>query len=281
MATQGSGNTNPSPFGKARAFQFTLNQIEKWPLLKGLLDTLQSCDYIIACREKAPKTGHEHIHAYVHFSSAYKLSKKILSVGAHVEVCRGSPQQNIAYIMKDGDIICEEGNKPAQGRPSTCGELKTLDRDSVPPNMLHTWQTLQLTKIKKEDWHKNIEVLYISGPSGSGKSRAAHDYADDEFEEIKFVNGFYNGVVDGTGCAIYDDFRCSHMPASEFINFIDYNVHNMNIKGGNVKNNYSKIIITSITPLDKLYENMPQEARAQWMRRVTWINLTEDSNITL
>lgn len=75
----------------------------------------------------------------------------------------------------------------------------------------------------------------------------------EEFEEVKYENGFWNGIGDGTGCCVYDDFRDSHMKASEFINFIDYNVHNLNIKGGNVKNNYNLIIITSVFPLNDIY----------------------------
>lgn len=58
------------------------------------------------------------------------------------------------------------------------------------------------------------------------------DNGIDEFEEVKYSNGFWNGVSDGNGCAVYDDFRDSHISASEFINFIDYNVHNLNVKGG-------------------------------------------------
>ena len=46
--------------------------------------------------------------------------------------------------------------------------------------------------------------------------------------------------------ALYDDFRDSHMKPSEFINFIDYNVHGLNIKNGEIQNNYKYIIITSV-----------------------------------
>ena len=49
-------------------------------------------DYLISAKEKAPTTGHEHIHIYIHFESSYKLSKKILSTGVHVDICRGSPK---------------------------------------------------------------------------------------------------------------------------------------------------------------------------------------------
>lgn len=68
----------------------------------------------------------------------------------------------------------------------------------------------------------------------------------EEFEEVKFNGQFWMGVSEGTGCAVYDDFRASHMKPSEFINFIDYNVHNLNVKGGQIKNKYNLIIITSV-----------------------------------
>ena len=275
MAKQDSGNTSSLRLeGKAVAYQFTINQTSTWPVLEGLLGSLKSCDYVVACHERAPSTGHEHIHCYAHFKTPYKLSKHFWEHGWHIEKCRGSPQQNIAYIKKDGDVIYERGTAPAIGRPTTCGELKQLNINDVPPNMLNSWMKLQTTKIKKDEWHKDVEVIYISGPSGSGKSMKAHELADDEFDEVKFINGFWSPCT-GEGCCIYDDFRPSHMSASEFINFIDYNTHVMNIKGGSVRNHYNKIIITSIIPLDQLYERMPVEAREQWMRRVTWINVTE------
>ena len=59
--------------------------------LLDLLTKLKSCDYIYAGKEFAPTTLHEHIHCYVHFTSSYKLSQKILDTGVHVDICRGNP----------------------------------------------------------------------------------------------------------------------------------------------------------------------------------------------
>ena len=120
-----------------------------------------------------------------------------------------------------------------------------------------------------------MQVHYIYGPSGSGKSTLAQELADDEFDEVKYVNGFWT-PCEGTGCCIYDDFRSSHMPASEFINFIDYRSHNLNVKGGTIRNNYTKIIITSIQRPEDLYTNMPAEAKEQWMRRLIFHSLFND-----
>lgn len=62
---------------------------------------------------------------------------------------------------------------------------------------------------------------------------------------VKFENGFWNGIGNSK-CCIYDDFRDSHMKPSEFINFIDYNKHQLNVKGSYKLNNYEFIIITSV-----------------------------------
>lgn len=66
----------------------------------------KSLSYAIACLELAPSTGHQHIHIYIHFNNAIKLDPTKL-LGAHLEVCKGSPKQNIDYIKKDGNIIWE------------------------------------------------------------------------------------------------------------------------------------------------------------------------------
>ena len=273
--TEPAGNTK-LPVFKSRAFLFTLNQVEKYNELKTQITKLQSCDYFIAAKEIAPTTGHEHIHVYAHFSTPYKLNKKILSIGAHIDICKGSPKQNIQYVKKDGDVLDEIGTAPQQGKTHTVGELKEINDPSILNSYEYrTWLAIKNApqKIKKSEWNKTVKVIYIFGPSGIGKSTKAYDLAPDEFEEVKYINGFWNGCVDGTGCCIYDDFRDSHMKASEFINFIDYRVHNLNVKGGNVKNKYDLIIITSIQSPHEIYNNVTEEQKTQWLRRMEIVDM--------
>ena len=73
--------------------------------------------------------------------------------------------------------------------------------------------------------------------------------------------------------AIYDDFRDSHMKASEFIQFIDYNTHTLNVKGGYQHNKFNLIIITSVQRLTDIYQNCQGEPRTQWLRRIELINM--------
>lgn len=291
-ATQVSGNTKPSTVTKARAFQLTLNEVEKWENLKNYLTSSKMLTYIIACEEIAPTTGHKHIHCYVHFNRAKALSIKKCQ-GAHIELCKGSPKQNIEYIRKDGKIIFEQGDEPHQGSSLTIKELRQIkNSDDLPDwRQYNIWKqvinepketTLGELRAKKR-LTKPIEVTWITGPSGSGKSNLAEDLAiqldlddDVKLRNITCDGGFFDGLHDGTGVAIYDEFRDSHMPANKFIQLIDYRSHSLPIKGGFVTNNFTHIFITSVQNPYEIYKNAGDEPHKQWLRRMRVIRINND-----
>lgn len=285
------GNTTTGTSFRARAFQLTLNNIETYNDIYNYLTNLKAFKYLISCKEKAPTTGHEHIHIYINFNQCIKLNQKKLK-GAHIEKCKGTPQQNIEYIKKDGNILNEEGEEPHQGKKNfNYEEINNLNTQDILNNEdLNLIQKKTLLNIKKDisnkpiklnDYHKNIKVYYIYGPSGSGKTLKAIDIIKEnnyeDFDEVKYTNGFYIGASGLSKVCLYDEFRASHMNISEFINFIDYNKHNMNIKGGFIKNNYELIIITSIQDPNHIYEGVidNEETREQILRRINIINLNK------
>lgn len=272
--TVASGNTiQRLPSG--RDWQFTLNDVNRYDELKSYLTGLKSLRYFISCIETAPTTGHEHIHIFTQFTKPFRPSIR-KSCGAHIERCRGTPQQNVEYIKKDGRIIDEVGDVRSHGGyPMTIAELKAMDKDDVPPALANVYKRLTEESdesIDIDEIHKTVKVIYIWGPSGVGKSKLAYDIARElgyhKIHQLKYESGFYHGLGHGEGCAIYDDFRDSHMRASEFINLIDYNVHPMNRKGGSVLNRFDTIIITSVQNPERIYHAMDDEPRKQWMRRI-------------
>lgn len=302
--TEVAGNTKPATSYKARHFQLTINNLSTYEKVLEYLLNLKTLRYLIACKENAPTTGKEHIHIYANFNKPISLSKK-KTLGAHIEYCRASPKQNIDYIRKDGNIIYEYGEEPKQGKLNyNYDEVKNLTTKEILDNEdLNITQKKMLLNIKNDiqksepmkaadflsSWSKfdDIKVFYICGDSGSGKSQMAKEIIKNYVEKnpeanidlIKYDNGFYNGATGKSEIGFYDEFRDSHMKASEFINLIDYNKHIMNIKGSQVMNNYKLIIITSLIHPKKIYCNMTEEAREQWLRRIKIIN-TSTSDIT-
>lgn len=287
----------------SRNFILTLNPIslEFYEDILGYLKSLSGLQYILVTEHFGQSQKHYHI--YAQYNNSKKLSIRRLH-GAHAERCFGSAQQNIDYC-KCNDIqhknagvtaavIYEEGEPKLKGGDWSVGFLKQMDNpDELPGNLYNTYRKIQSQKrnrLSLGKWRKQIKVYYIQGPSAIGKSEKAEElvkewYNDhgitdpDEmyFDELKYdKNGFYQGVNldDENKVAIFDDFRAGVMKPEEFINLIDYRIHNMNIKGDSIKNRYELIIFTSVQRLSSIYRNVEEyERREQWERRINVINL--------
>lgn len=257
----------------ARCFQLTINEIDR---AGELLDYLRSLspNYLLAGKEKAPTTGHLHMHIYVQFTTPRRLSLK-KCCGAHVEKTRGSTEQNIKYVKKDGDVVVEEG-EPRLNHVPTIGEAKKMeDLSGLNLGMYNIVQKIEAEKkkiINPQDYYKKVEVYWIWGESGAGKTRyAVNDMMKKGitgFNEVKMVGEFWHGVQEDCEVALYDDWRDNHMKPTELINFIDYNKHIMNVKGGSVRNNYKTIYITSLQSPEQIYTKVPEETQKQWLRRI-------------
>ena len=265
---------------KARAFQLTINDVDAAGDVFNYLRGLQN-NYMIACKEVAPTTGHVHIHVYVQFPTPHALSLKKVG-GAHIEVCRGSPEQNIAYVKKDGDVIVEEGTPRLCYVPSI-KDAKAMDSDVLQGLNLNFYSVVQKIEAEKKkyispmDYYKKVEVFYVYGESGAGKTKWCIDdmmkNKVEKFNEVKYDGSFWHGVTDDCKVCLYDDWRDSHMKPAEFINFIDYNRHVMNVKGGSVRNGYERIYITSVQSPDEIYGKVDGEPRKQWERRMKVVHI--------
>ena len=261
----------------AKGFQITVNDENVFGDVIAYVRSL-SPNYMIACKEKAPSTGHVHFHVYVQFPNTRRLSTKKLC-GAHVEKCLGSPEQNIKYIKKDGDIVCEEGAPRLNYMPSVkkVKDMSPAEREGLPVNMYNIIQKINAEEkkyIKGTEYHKDVAVYYVYGDSGSGKTKYSIEHIGDRmFNEVKYDGNFWHGVTEDCDIALYDDWRDSHMKPAEFINFIDYNRHIMNVKGGSVRNNYKEIYITSVQPPEEIYKNINGEPRKQWERRMKIVHI--------
>lgn len=260
----------------AKGFQLTINAIDTAGDVLNYLRGLHP-NYLLAGREKAPTTGHVHMHVYVQFQNNRRLSLKKL-LGAHVEKCLGSPEQNIKYIKKpDTEIIAEEGAPRLNYVPSI-KEAQEMDSEKLGGLNLNFYNIAKKIEAEKkkyispEEYYKTMEVFWIWGESGAGKTRWAigdmKKAGVTRFNEVKYDGSFWHGVTEDCECCLYDDFRDNHMKPTELINFIDYNRHIMNVKGGSVRNNYTRIYITSLQSPESIYSKTPEESKKQWLRRI-------------
>lgn len=240
--------------------------------------------YIISGIELCPTTNNTHYQTYILFHKKIDLNVlKHYFPTSHIEVAKGNPFQNKKYCEKDNNLFIEWGNPPNPGKKKyTADEIKNMTTTDIIENIPIMQQRAYFSArdilsndIDINNIFKKVKVYFISGDSSIGKStkitpQIVNEHKDEYgtiVNHVKCINGFWTGI--GTSkIAIYDDWRDSDMTPREFINFIDYQSHIMNIKGGCHRNKYELIIINSIQQLGDIYKNS-KEPRRQWERRIT------------
>lgn len=267
----------------ARRFFITLNDVTKYEELRKYVTDKKNFKAMASCLAKAPTTGHEHIHMAVWFKRPFKWKQQ---VGEMIEEMKSecgsldyvSPEKQEGW-QKYLDMINIDKLRKTK---KTCEEIMKLTPQEARKELTLS-QMVSYYRIKQYDdpitveemYKPDVEVYFLYGPSKAGKSKYVYEkliekgYGKQSIDRIKYVSSFYIGQIGVNRDVCWlEEFRDSQMPASEFINFIDYYVNPMNIKGGSLMNRYKLIFITSVQDPHDIYKNMDEEPRRQWTRRL-------------
>ncbi|QCX35039.1 replication-associated protein [Blackfly DNA Virus 10] len=228
---------------RSRAWCFTINNYtdddqERLRTL-GLEDTVQ---YMIWGREVAPETGTKHIQGYIYWHTARTMAptKERINQRAHLEMAKGTPQQNKEYCSKENDYE-EVGQFPAQGKRNDLdAAIETLKTTKSLRQVaeahagtfvryhrgLHAWATTtQVVAPRRE----RPLVTVVVGLPGVGKSRwIAAESGDDVF--YKPNGAWWDGYQQQTN-VVLDDFR-GGIPFAELLRVLDRYPLKVPIKGG-------------------------------------------------
>jgi len=283
-------------FVRSKHIQLTINKdiIKYYEEIKDYLINEKKATYFISCLEEN-KRNELHIHIYVQFNERIRLYARDV-YHAHIEGCNGSTTDNQNYIIKIKKLFKVNNTLDEIGTPKMitsrkkgdkikfASQLKGLPFEEVKISHYKIWKEVNLNKtLTPAITHKpDLKVYYLWGESGVGKSKKVFTELigkDEQYDQVSFNGTFWDGVntEEPSEIAVYDDFRPSDMKPSEFIKFIDKNVHPMNIKyERNWFNRYKRIYITSIFDPHEIYSSIPEEAKNQWLRRTEIIHVEEN-----
>lgn len=251
---------------RSRNWCFTINN----PTEEDSAEELkQQASYVIIGKEVG-EGGTPHLQGYCHFKTMKSLSQlKKLLPRAHLEVCKGSPEDNIAYCQKDGDYI-EFGEAPMskkrkgeKGAEFWAEQLSLAKRgridDMDPKVQLTHFSTIQKIVSKYAPMPDDADGLtgeWFWGESGTGKSRKARD--DNPGFYLKLCNKWWDGY-NGEECAILEDFdKDHHMLAYHLKIWADRYAFPAEVKGGKINIRPKKIIVTSNYHPQDIWSNNPQ-----------------------
>ena len=251
-----------------------------------------------------------HTHLFIVFSSRVRFSMvKKYFPEAHIEVCKGSISDNVSYVKKSGKweldndkvekkiegTYEEYGTQPpdSRGRRSdmtalyqmvsdgmTNAEIISVDQDYILQiDKLDKLRTTILSERYKSTVRLDLQVIYISGYTGTGKTRGV-------LEEHGYENVFrvtdYRNPFDSYKCEpvlMFEEFYSS-LSLRQMLLFCDIYPIELPCRYINKVACYEKVYIVSNWPLEQQYSHQQMFDTETWkafLRRIKRV-ITYDEN---
>lgn len=241
-------------------------------------------------------TGTYHTHIFLYSPSPIRFSTvKNRFPTAHIDKTYGSAKENRDYIRKEGkwaetdkaetkvpDTFFEWGDIPAEKEEKAPQMYKLIQevREGIStaniiegsPNLAFRVrdidalrQTLLSDRYASEN--RKIEVGYIFGASGTGKTRGI--YERHEAKDICRITNYRNGRgisfdgYTGQDVLVFEEFH-SQIPIEDMLNYLDIYPLSLPARYSDRVACYTRVYITSNLPLEKQYRNV------QWDSLETW-----------
>lgn len=232
--------------------------------------------YLIYGEEVAPTTGTPHLQGYIELDKQMRLSgiKKIIK-SIHVEQRLGTAKQAAEYCKKEGKFV-EFGTISNPGKRTDLDEVRNLAEEAGLRAVTKVCSAQQIRVAEKyltyneepRNWKPN--VIWLWGPTGTGKSREAREITKDLDTYCKNTNNKWWDGYDGQEAIILDDFRDSWMPITDMLGLLDRYEYRLEYKGGFRQCRAKTIVVTSALAPDNCYRNTG-EAIEQLIRRIDTI----------
>lgn len=228
--------------------------------------------------EEVGKEGTPHLQAYGELTkrTEYNTLRKVLQE-RHFERRRGTQAQAIRYIInepsKPNPVYTEHGIKKAQGSRNDLPRIANIALTEGMRELACVATSLQqlkhgeavLTYLEdKRDWKP--EVVWIYGPSGSGKSKLANEMAHEAGDWFlkKSSNGKWFSGYDGHRTLWIDDVKADFFGSecntyAYLLDILDRYPCTLETKGGQRQLLARLIIITSLNHPTMIFDDNSKE----------------------
>lgn len=296
-------------------YQLTINApLEKGYTHEHIIEIIRSNFKTITYFCMADEEGSMfHTHIFVVFASRVRFSMvKRYFPEAHIEKCRGSVSDNVNYVKKTGKWELNEskqekkiegtyeeyGTKPpdSKGKRSDMSELYQMVCDNMTnaeilaTNQDYILQIDKLDKIRttilterfKDTVRLDLEVTYISGATGKGKTRwvlESNGYSN-VYRVTDYLHPFEGYACQPVIC--FDEFRAS-LKLKDMLLYCDIYPIELPSRYANKFACYNKVFIVSNWPLEKQYSELQKDDAESWnafLRRIHKVVVYDKSGST-
>jgi len=281
----------PRTIGSAKNWCFTHNNYTEDEYTNTIEILERESFYFIVGKEVAD-TGTPHLQGYFQLRRRHNLSyvRDLLGSRIHFEVARGSAKQNRSYCSKDGCFreggCIPSGRDTSKTRDDIAREFKLAYRsgaagldqfsDDNPGAWFYSGFTLlRNTQLIVQPIHRpDIQVKWIWGDPGTGKSRTAHEELPNAYlkePRTKWWNGYLHEKE-----VIIDDFGPMGIDLNHLLRWFDRYKCLVETKGGMLALHATTFIVTSnFEPSDcfKDKDGVPHPQMEALYRRINVIEM--------
>lgn len=267
-------------------------------ILKVLRENFKTLTYVCMADEMG---SCYHTHIFVVFASRVRFSMvKRYFEEAHIEKCKGNVSVNIQYVQKSGrwqndeseqekkieGTFEEYGTRPpdTKGKRSDMSELYQMvmdnltDAEILSQNQDYILQLPLISRVRttllaekyKDTVRLDLEVIYVSGATGAGKTRGIlkkHGYSE-VYRVTDYIHPF-----DSYNCQpviAFEEFRSS-MRISEMLLYCDIYPIDLPARYSNKYACYNTVYLVSNWCLEKQYTEVQRDDKESWeafLRRI-------------
>lgn len=268
--------------------------------IKERFNQLKSIEYWVISDEIGEE-GTYHTHFYIYASNAIRFSTMNAKFPeAHLEMARGTSQENRDYIFKEGkwekskkketnltETHEEYGQMPVerQGARNDLYDLQDMiisgmtNAEIIKENPNYMLQIEKLDKIRmtlleekyKNVW-RNLEVVYIWGVTGTGKTKDVME-SSKQYSDVYKISDYINpwDLYMCQDIVLFDEFRSS-LKMQEMLNLLDGYPLALRARYSNRIACYTKVYITSNIPIWEQYKNYQKDEPLTWQAFLRRIN---------
>ena len=287
----------------SRKWQITINNpVDKGfthDRIKELLKEFKKLVYW-CMSDEVGEQGTYHTHLYLASSAVIRFSmiKKRFD-GSHFEMAKGTSDQNRDYVFKEGKWVDDkkkETNLPEtheewgdcpverQGARNDIHDLYSMIKEGMTnyqileenaDYMMHLDKVERVRQTLKEEQYKttwrDLEVTYIQGTTGSGKTRHVMElYGYDNVYRVTDYDHPFDGYK-GEDVVLFEEFRSS-LKVQDMLNYLDGYPVVLPCRYLNKVACFTKVYIASNNTLMQQYEQIQRDYTETWLAFLRRIN---------
>jgi len=243
------------------------------------LGTLDATKYLVFQQESGSGKGRDHLQGFIMLNRRCSMAAVkrdvFMSTTVHLEVARGTPQQNHTYCTKTegrlsgpyefGDMKTDQGHRTDLDKAAELVKNSGAARVATElPATYIRWNKglhaleAQLARSDSDVLRPPVSCAVLWGPTDVGKSHAAFtlDEPGQTFiVPIQNTGALWFDGYNGQRTIIFDDFDPKTVPYRTLLRICDRYRLELPVKGGFVVGKWSNVVFTANDPPTQWYQS--------------------------